>query len=1139
MSSKVWRFVPIGVLCLFVLLAWSYPSSVRASTLGLAPTNYAPEHIVLSQAREGQFLTGPAAGDAYKIALDFITREKDQLSLNGADLNFVVTDRYTSAHTGVTHLYFQQQVNGLLVRDAFINVNVTADGRILNLGSSFVSDVAQKVTTATPDLTASEAVALAADSLGLTITTPLSVVRQTGGVSQATELSQGGISLNNIPGRLVYHPVSASEVRLAWDLVIYPLDAQNWWNIWVDANTGQVLSQVDWVNQEHWGEAEHADNGVTSDEGGTELATSGNQGPNMAPDSYDVFAIPDESPIHSIPPSPADGRIVVANPANATASPFGWHDTNGAAGAEFTTTQGNNVHAYTDTDANNVPDAGSSPDGGASLDFLFPLDLTQAPSTYRPAAVTNLFYANNIIHDVLYGYGFDEAGGNFQQNNYGNGGLGNDYVLAEAQDGSGTNNANFSTPPDGSSGRMQMYLWNTTTPGRDGDFDNGIIFHEYGHGVSNRLTGGPSQAGCLGNAEQMGEGWSDLMSLFFSAKVGDTGPNGRGIGTYALGQPITGQGIRPARYSTDLGQNNFTYANVGSVAIPHGVGFVWATMYWEVYWNLVTAHGFNTNFYGDWTTGGNNLAMQLLVDGMKMQPCGPGFVDGRDAILAADLALTGGENYCSIWAGFAKRGLGFSASQGSSNSTSDGTAASDMPQACTTLGTIPSPAVADVCAGSAASYNIGVGTNFTPPVTMSGSVVGAVGTAVTFTPNPVPATLPQVIDMNITTTAGTTAAGSYTVNVNGTGGISANITTTLNVYVGAAAAPTLATPANGATGVSSSPSFTWNAAAQAISYTLQVDDNADFSSIEYEIVTTGTNHDVPVTQPLDFSTTYYWRVNASNICGNTNSSTFSFTTGGEPGSCDPTSTTVVAYTTDFESGTAGWTSSGTGNTWALSGVNTTSGVNAFHAVDTETLSDQRLVSPAIVLPSVAESPITLRFQNRQYFETPNTDGRCWDAGILEISTNGGSTWTQVPNSALLTDPYDNIIWNDTPGNNPITLDYGATQAWCDPAQAFLNNVVLLDAYAGQTVNFRFRLGSDSAAGNEGWTIDDVSVQSCSTGPTPTPSPTATPTATPPPTDVQLSNVGGNQTGSGWFTLFAGIALLGLAFMLYVRRQPTE
>ena len=72
-------------------------------------------------------------------------------------------------------------------------------------------------------------------------------------------------------------------------------------------------------------------------------------------------------------------------------------------------TRGNNVYAYTDTDANNSPDAGSAPDGGSSLNFNFPLDLTQAPSAYRPAAVTNLFYANNFIHDVMYRYGFTEA----------------------------------------------------------------------------------------------------------------------------------------------------------------------------------------------------------------------------------------------------------------------------------------------------------------------------------------------------------------------------------------------------------------------------------------------------------------------------------------------------------------------------------------------------------------------------------------------------------------------------------------------------------------------------------------------------------------------------------------------------------
>src|SRR5690606_33350814 len=158
------------------------------------------------------------------------------------------------------------------------------------------------------------------------------------------------------------------------------------------------------------------------------------------------------------PAPPSDARVVVLDPAHAVASPYGWHDTNGAAGAEYTRTRGNNVHAYTDLDANNSPDAGSDPDGGSSLHFSFPLDLSQAPSTYRPAAVTHLFYWNNVIHDILYQYGFDEAAGNFQVNNYGRGGLGNDDVRAEAQDGSGTNNANFFTPADGSRPRMQMYI---------------------------------------------------------------------------------------------------------------------------------------------------------------------------------------------------------------------------------------------------------------------------------------------------------------------------------------------------------------------------------------------------------------------------------------------------------------------------------------------------------------------------------------------------------------------------------------------------------------------------------------------------------------------------------------------------------
>ena len=234
-------------------------------------------------------------------------------------------------------------------------------------------------------------------------------------------------------------------------------------------------------------------------------------------------------------------------------------------------------------------------------------------------------------------------------------------------------------------------------PDRDSDLDAGVIIHEYGHGISNRLTGGPSNVSCLGNAEQMGEGWSDWLALALTAKPGDGGADSRGIGNYVVFEGPDGAGIRPTPYSTDMGINPTTYQTVidetvpgGILTIPHGVGYAWATMAWEVYWNLVDEHGFNPNVYEDWTTGGNNLAIQLVIDGMKIQPCKPGFEQGRNAILDADMALTGGENQCLIWEGFAKRGLGFSAKQKSSKKTTDGVAGFDMPPFCggTDLGVV-------------------------------------------------------------------------------------------------------------------------------------------------------------------------------------------------------------------------------------------------------------------------------------------------------------------------------------------------------------------------------------------------------------------------------------------------------------------
>jgi hypothetical protein len=176
---------------------------------------------------------------------------------------------------------------------------------------------------------------------------------------------------------------------------------------------------------------------------------------------------------------------------------------------------------------------------------------------------------------------------------------------------------------------------------------------------------------------------------------------------------------------------------------------------------------------------------------------------------------------------------------------------------------------------------------------------------------------------------------------------------------------------------------------------------------------------------------------------------------------------VIAFTDDFESGAPGWTHSGTGDTWALSTVRSYSPANSFHANDPATSSDQRLVSPAVVLPT--DLPLTLQFWNWQLME--DRTGGCYDGGLVEISTDDGATWTHLPNALMLTDPYD----------GPVT-GLGNLDGWCDdlgaPSTVWKKAVVDIDAYAGQTARFRFRLGSDTSVSREGWYVDDVKVQSC-------------------------------------------------------------
>jgi extracellular elastinolytic metalloproteinase len=198
----------------------------------------------------------------------------------------------------------------------------------------------------------------------------------------------------------------------------------------------------------------------------------------------------------------------------------------------------------------------------------------------------------------------------------------------------------------------------------------------------------------------MGEGWSDWLALIMTMEAGDNAEDPRGIGTFSRGQGSGGLGLRTNPYTTDVTLNPFTYASSNSPteSAPHGVGSVWATMIWDLTWAFVDEYGFDPDTYNG--TGGNNIAFQLIVDGLKLQQCNPGFVSGRDGILMADELANGGVNRCLIWETFAARGLGVAADQGSRFDRFDQVENFDVP-------------AGPNCILAAGNFGDGLGANFT------------------------------------------------------------------------------------------------------------------------------------------------------------------------------------------------------------------------------------------------------------------------------------------------------------------------------------------------------------------------------------------------------------------------------------------
>lgn len=746
---------------------------------------------------------------------NYLKAHQSELNLTDQDLtSWTLTDLHTAQHNDVTYAYLHQLHNQVEVVNG-VSTAALQKGEMVYFANRMYSDIASKVNADSPSLTPIAATEKAAAHLGLAAPEDLKIISVAS--AHAFQLNDGGISRDPIAVKLVYQATSPHTLVLAWEVVLNDRLSNDWWQVYVDATTGTLLDTFN--RTQYCGVHPHAPPHPLHASVRPPLPAPL---PRVhQPDAYNVFPMPVESPNHG-------PRQLVSNPADSLASPFGWHDIDGITGADFQITHGNNAWSYTDVNATNFP--GASPLGTPTLDFDFPLNLNQPPATNADAAVTNLFYWTNIMHDVWYHYGFTETAGNYQQNNYGRGGLAQDLIFSEAQDGSGTSNANFTLTPDGQGGRLQTFLWPPAVPNTryltvnhpaviqggftsedaifgpglptspltadmviaddgtaptsdacdplvnaaaangkivlidrgacnfvvkvknaqnagavgvvivnnvagppiqmggtdptitipsimvsqadgnlirsriaagdsvnatlllppgnvviDGAFDNGIVAHEYGHGISSRLIGGPSIISCQSNDESVSEGWSDFFSFIMTIEAGDSGHHARGVGTFALREPVTGIGGRNAQYTTDTSVNPYTYQDTNddiNVSQPHGIGFIWCSMMWDLTWALIDQYGFDPDFYQG--TGGNNIAMQLAIDAMKLQPCGAGFVEARDAVLMADQLNNGGANQCLIWTAFANRGLGFSADQGLEASRLDQVEAFDLHPLCLT-----------------------------------------------------------------------------------------------------------------------------------------------------------------------------------------------------------------------------------------------------------------------------------------------------------------------------------------------------------------------------------------------------------------------------------------------------------------------
>ncbi len=661
-----------------------------------------PEVISPDFVKSANLLTAPNNQKRADILRGFINRNAEIFGLKQTQIeNLEKTADYTNPDGNLSFVHFEQKINSIPVFRGEIKAGFTKQNQIIRIINNLAPNL--DLNTISKDFgTAEQAVFNAAGHLNLQVNE--ADTKQIESNNLKTTFESGQFE-DKTTAEKMYFPIDYGVARAGWRVLIWTKPAAYY--VIVDAETGTLLWRKNITSHQTQTATYNVYGNTTS------FAETGDSPSPFSPGCLTPIGCPQPTIV------PRQTFTLIGNEPPYQFNQLGWIPDG------ENRTIGNNAEAGIDRDGTNGIDDNGWAFGNPNRTFVYtynpapgnpapgeapvPVPQTYPPSQFQQGSITNAFYAVNRFHDELYRFGFTEQARNFQTDNFGLGGLGNDSISVEVQDSSATNGGNFVSPADGGRGRLQCFIWTGSTPNRDAALDTQYIFHELTHGVSSRLHGNGSGLG--GQGGMMGEGWSDFYALAMLSE-----PTDDQLGTHALAGYIMHllggmesnyyYGIRrfPFARKASVGANGrphnpltFGYLNAGcdaligttttnpNSAFPrnpiiatsgncsqiHNAGEIWANTLWEVRGQLIDRHG---------AAEGNRRALQYTTDGMKLAPLNPTMLQERDAIIAS-ATVSDATDLCAVWRGFAIRGMGSSASV---QTTTSVTEAFDMPLQCRT-----------------------------------------------------------------------------------------------------------------------------------------------------------------------------------------------------------------------------------------------------------------------------------------------------------------------------------------------------------------------------------------------------------------------------------------------------------------------